>query len=222
MNVLLKTKMIMKKFAMMLMALTMMVTSASAQELSKQQEKAVKKEVSKKLKDLKKGGYEIFGSSRTLEVALTKHYTALEKDGDNVIEVVGFSTAKSANLAAAAAQNSAANRYATQASQQVKGRVLSDMASDVSNAETEFDKFYATYEGKVQQEIRGALKPSFSVKKTDPDGRISVQAFYLVYENAASRARIKALEASMKESEAAQKYAQKVSDFVNERVAPTE
>lgn len=212
----------MKKFAMMLMAFTLMVTSASAQQLSKQQEKAIKKEVGKKLKDLKKGGYEIFGSSRTLEAALTKHYTALETEGDNVREVVGFSTAKSANLAAAAAQNSAANTYASDASKQVKGRVLSDMASDVSNAETEFDKFYATYEGKVQQEIRGALKHSFSVKHLEPDGRIAVQAFYLVYENAASRARIKALQESLKESEAAQKYAQKVSDFVNERVAPTE
>ncbi len=212
----------MKKLVLMVMAAFTMLTVTNAQTLTKQQEKAVKKEVSKKLKDLKKGGYEIFGSSRTLETALTKHYTALEAEGDNVREVVGYSTAKSANLASAAAFNSAATAYASQASQQVKGRVLSDMASDVSNAETEFDKFYATYEGKVQQEIRGALKPSFSVKHNEPDGRISVQAFYLIYENAASRARIKALQESLKESEAAQKYAQKVSDFVNERVVPTE
>ena len=212
----------MKKLVLMVMAAFTMLTVTNAQTLTKQQEKAVKKEVSKKLKDLKKGGYEIFGSSRTLETALTKHYTALEAEGDNVREVVGYSTAKSANLASAAAFNSAATAYASQASQQVKGRVLSDMASDVSNAEAEFDKFYATYEGKVQQEIRGALKPSFSVKHIEPDGRIAVQAFYLIYENAASRARIKALQESLKESEAAQKYAQKVSDFVNERVVPTE
>ena len=212
----------MKKLVLMLMAVTMMLPMANAQELTKQQAKAVKKEVSKKLKEFKKGGFEIFGSSRTLETMLTKHYTTLEAEGENVTEVVGFSTAKSANLAATAAQNSAANRYATTAGQQIKGRVLSDMASDVSNAETEFDKFYATYEGKVQQEIRGALKPSFSVKHIEPDGRIAVQAYYLIYENAASRARIKSLQESLKESEAAQKYAQKVSDFVNERVVPTE
>ena len=107
--------MIMKKLFLMLMA-AMMLTTANAQNLTKQQEKAVKKEVSKKLKELKKGGYEIFGSSRTLEVALTKHYSQLEADEGNVTEVVGFSTAKSANLAAAAAQNSAANRYASTAS----------------------------------------------------------------------------------------------------------
>jgi len=212
----------MKKLALMVMAAVMTLNATNAQTLTKQQEKAVKKEVNAKLKDYKKRGYEIFGSSRTLEVALTKHYTALYAGGDDVVEVVGFSTAKSANLAAASAQNSAANRYATTASQQVKGRVLSDMASDVANQETEFDKFYATFEGKVQQEIRGALKPSFSVKKNDPDGRISVEAYYLVYDKAATSARLKALEAAVKESEAAQKYAQRISDFVNERVVPNE
>jgi len=212
----------MKKLVLMLMAVTMMLPMANAQELTKQQAKAVKKEVSKKLKELRKGGFEIFGSSRTLETMLTKHYTTLEAEGDDVTEVVGFSTAKSANLAATAAQNSAANRYATTAGQLVKGRVLSDMASDVANQEAEFDKFYAAYEGKVQQEIRGELRPSFSVKCNNADGTISVQAFYLVNEKAASRARIKAFELSKNESAAAQKYAQKVSDFVNERVVPAE
>jgi len=209
----------MKKLVLMLMAAAM-VLSVNAQELTKQQAKAVKKEVSKKLKEFKKGGFEIFGSSRTLETVLTKHYTTLEAEGENVTEVVGFSTAKSANLAATAAQNSASNRYATTAGQLVKGRVLSDMASDIANQEAEFDKFYAAYEGKVQQEIRGELRPSFSVKCNNPDGTISVQAFYIVNEKAASRARIKAFELSKNESAAAQKYAQKVSDFVNERVVP--
>ena len=39
------------------MAVTMMLPMANAQELTKQQAKAVKKEVSKKLKELKKGGF---------------------------------------------------------------------------------------------------------------------------------------------------------------------
>ena len=96
----------MKKLMMMLLAVCMMVTTAQAQGLTKEQAKAVNKEVKKKLKELKKGGYEIFGSSRTLETVLTKHYTTLETEGDKVIEIVGFSTAKSANVAASAAQNS--------------------------------------------------------------------------------------------------------------------
>ena len=212
----------MKKLVLMLMAVTTMLPMANAQELTKKQAKAVNKEVKAKLKDYKKRGYEIFGSSRTLETVLTKHLTAIESSEGKVVEVTGFSQAKSRNLAATAAQNSAANRYATSCSQQVKGRVLADMASDVANQEAEFDKFYATYEGKVQQAIRGELKHSFSVKHVEPDGRIAVQAFYLVPESAAASARIKALQQSVKETELAQKYAQKVSDFVNERVNPAE
>lgn len=184
------------------------------------QSKAVKKEVKAKMKDYKKRGYEVFGTSRTLESVLTKHFTTLEEKDGKVMEIVGFARAKSYNVAATAAQNSAANRYATTASAQVKGRMLADMANDVANLEAEFDKFYAAYEAKVEQEIRGELRPSFSVMKKNDDGTIQVEAFYLVDEDAASRARINAFKNSQAESAAAQKYAQRVSDFVNERVIP--
>jgi hypothetical protein len=205
----------MKKLVMILMAfcLTMPATVNA-------QSKAVKKEVKAKMKDYKKRGYEVFGTSRTLESVLTKHFTTLEEKDGKVMEIVGFARAKSYNVAATAAQNSAANRYATTASAQVKGRMLADMANDVANLEAEFDKFYAAYEAKVEQEIRGELRPSFSVMKKNDDGTIQVEAFYLVDEDAASRARINAFKNSQAESAAAQKYAQRVSDFVNERVIP--
>ena len=210
----------MKKLVLMLMAVCMTFTVAQAQELTKAQAKAVNKEVKKKLKDYKQKGYEIFGSSRTLEAVLTKHLSTLESKEGKVVEVVGFSQAKSRNLAATAAQNSAANRYATTCSQQVKGRVLADMAADVANQEAEFDKFYAAFEGKVQQEIKGELRQSFAVAKLNADGTTSVEAYYLVDDDAASRARINAFKNSQQESAIAQKYAQKLSDFINERVVP--
>ncbi len=200
----------------------MMAISLTLPATVNAQSKAIKKEVKAKLKQYKKDGYKIFGSSRTLEAALTKHYTTLETEGEKVMEVVGFSQAKSYNVANTAAQAAAANRYATQASAQIKGRILSDMANDVANQEAEFDKFYAAYEGKVQKEIKGELRPSFSVMKKNDDGTIQVEAYYLVSEDAASRARINAFKNSQAESAIAQKYAQKVSDFVNERVVPME
>ena len=212
----------MKKLVLMLMAVTMMLPMVNAQELTKQQAKAVKKEVSKKLKEYKKKGYEIFGSTMTLETKLTQHYTKLWAKEGQVVEVPGFSEARSRNLALNAAQNSAASRYATSAGQLIKGRVLADEALNSADLTAEFDKFYAAFEGKVQQEIKGELRPSFNVAKQNADGTISVEAYYLVDEEAASRARIKAFELSKNESAAAQKYAQKISDFVNERVVPAE
>ena len=210
----------MKKLVLMLMAVTMMLPMANAQELTQQQAKAVKKEVSKKMKEYKKKGFEIFGSTMTLETKLTQHYTKLWSKEGQVVEVPGFSQAKSRNLALNAAQNSAAARYATSAGQLIKGRVLSDEALNSADMTAEFDKFYAAFEGKVQQEIKGELRPSFNVAKQNADGTISVEAYYIVDEEAASRARIKAFELSKNESAAAQKYAQKISDFVNERVVP--
>jgi Tfp pilus assembly ATPase PilU len=94
------------------------------------------------------------------------------------------------------------------------------MALDVANQEAEFDKFYAAFEGKVQQEIKGELRPSFAVAKQNADGTISVEAYFLVDDDAASRARINAFKNSQTESAVAQKYAQKISNFVNERVVP--
>ena len=143
----------MKKLVLMLMAVTMMLPMANAQELTKKQAKAVKKEVSKKMKEYKKKGYEIFGTTLTLETKLTQHFTQLWAKEGQVVEVPGFSQAKSRNLALNAAQNSAAARYATSAGQLVKGRVLSDEALNTGDLSAEFDKFYAAFEGKVQQEI---------------------------------------------------------------------
>lgn len=203
---------------MILMAICLTVPAVTLNA----QSKYVKKQVKAKVKDYQKRGYEIFGSSRTLEAALTKHYMTLEEKDGKVLEIPGFSQAKSYNLAATAAQNSAAQRYATTASAQIKGRMISDMAVEVSENPAEFDKFYAAYEAKVEQEIRGELRPSFSVMHKNADGTISVEAYYILDDDAASKARINAFKNSQAESAAAQKYAERVSDFVNERVNSVE
>ena len=88
----------MKKLVLMLMAVTMMLPMANAQELTKKQAKAVKKEVSKKMKEYKKKGYEIFGTTLTLETKLTQHFTQLWAKEGQVVEVPGFSQAKSSLL----------------------------------------------------------------------------------------------------------------------------
>jgi hypothetical protein len=43
-----------------------------------------------------------------------------------------------------------------------------------------------------------------------------MQTYFIINEDAACKARIRAMENAARESEAAQKYAQKVSDFVRE------
>ena len=205
---------------MFLMAFCLMMPVVNAQN-SKALSKAVKKEYKTKMKEFKKGGWKLYGSTRSLDVALLTHYEKLAKDGDETDEIMGnCSQFKSKNVGHQTCVNNAANLYAQQAGRQVKGRIGSDIAGNADDVAAEFDHFYAAYESLVQKEINGELQESFSVIKENKDGTFEMQTFFVVSESAATRARIRAYENALKESEAAQKYAQKVSDFVRKGFEP--
>ena len=210
----------MKKILFVLLMMAIMCPSiASAQ--NKALQKAYKKEYKTKMKEYKKEGWKIYGSSRSLDVALLSHYDKLNQS-DNNYEVVGIAgTFKSKNVGKQMATNNACNQYATQAGSHVKGRVVSDMAANADDVSAEFDNFYAAYERLVEKEIRGELKESFSIIHDKGDGTFEMQVYFIVSEDAASKARIRALENIAKESEAAQKYAEKVSEFVREGFDPS-
>ena len=210
----------MKKIIMFLMAFSLMMPVVNAQN-SKALSKAVKKEYKTKMKEFKKGGWKLYGSTRSLDVALLTHYEKLAKDGDETYEIMGnCSQFKSKNVGHQTCVNNAANLYAQQAGRQVKGRIVSDIAGNADDVAAEFDHFYAAYESLVQKEINGELQESFSVIKENKDGTFEMQTFFVVSESSATRARIRAYENGLKESEAAQKYAQKVSDFVRKGFEP--
>lgn len=200
----------------MLLAMTMFIpVTTNAQ--NKALEKALKKEYKTKMKEYKKEGWKVFGTSRSLEVALLTHYDKLTTLGENGYEVVGICARyKSDNVGHQAAINNACNTYARNAGSAVKGRVVSDMASNGDDTSSEFDHFYAAYETLVEKEIKGELQESFSIYKTLGNGEKTMQTYFIVNEDAATKARIRAYENALKESEAAQKYADKVSQFVRE------
>lgn len=200
---------------MLLVIFTIMPVSINAQ--NKALEKALKKEYKTKMKEYKKEGWKVFGTSRSLEVALLTHYDKLTTLGENGYEVVGICARyKSDNVGHQAAINNACNTYARNAGSAVKGRVVSDMASNGDDTSSEFDHFYAAYETLVEKEIKGELQESFSIYKTLANGEKTMQTYFIVNEDAATKARIRAYENALKESEAAQKYADKVSQFVRE------
>ena len=211
----------MKKLIFLLtLALTFPTVAFSQNDLLN---KALQKEYKTKMKEFKKGGWEIFGSSRSLEVALLNHYDKLNKGGDNVYEIVGIASAfKSKNIGRQMAMNNACVIYSSQAGSQVKGRVVSDMGADAENLTVEFDHFYAAYERAVEKEIRGEIKESFSIIRQNKDGSYEMQSFFLFDEDSALNARVKAFENAAKESVAAQKYADIISKYINEKVNPSE
>lgn len=213
-------KVILALVAIMICAVTFDATAQNNKAL----EKALKKEYKKKMKEYKKEGWQIFGSSRTLEVALLKHYEAL--NNEDVREVFATTTSTNQNIGSDKLEMNAATKYAKQAGMRVKGRIVEDMGSVITPEEAqEFEHFYEAYEAAVDKEIRGELKLSYSLyrkaKVGDKDG-YEFRAYYLVDEESATRARIRAFENAARESEVAQKYAEKVSDFIKEGFPVTE
>lgn len=207
----------MKKILTLLLAICFF-TPVYAQNYDKMTEKAQKKEVKQKMKDYKKAGYTIMGS-RTMEVALTRHYSKLNKLGDDGIVFDGISTrTKSKNIGEQMAINNATIKYAQKAGSTIKGRVVSDGFANSTEAEGEFDKFYQAYERLVEQKVKNALVPSYSVIKDNGDGTYEIQAFFIVDESIARVARQAALEAAIKDTSLAQKYAEKVREFANDRI----
>ncbi len=205
----------MKKLLVILLAMVLAVPAANAQ--NKVLEKALKKEYKSKMKEYKKEGWKLFGSSRSLDVALLKHYEKLEELGEEGMEIVGICPKyKSDNVGRQAAINNACNEYARSAGSHVKGRVVSDLATNGVDTSEEFDKFYAAYESLVEKEIKNEMKLSYAICKDLGNGEKTMQMYFIVNEEAATNARIRAYEAAARESAAAQKYAEQVSSFIKE------
>lgn len=211
----------MKKLFVCLMAICLglaMNVNAQSKTLAKQKAKQEKKEYKQKVKKYQKEGWDIFGSSHTLEMSLLNHYEALEKEG--VTEVVGYATSANKNIGKDKLMMSACVTYAQQIGSYVKGRIVEDMGSIVSTEEMEeFEHFYAAYENAVKAEIRGELRPSYTIyRQTTVQGKqvFEFEGHYIVDEVAASKARIRAFKNAAKESAVAQKYADSVSNFINE------
>ncbi len=206
----------MKRIIAIILAVIVMLPAAMAADTNKQLKKARDKERKEVVKRLKKGGWEIFGSTRSLDVALLSHWDKLDKS-DDAREQVGVSTrSKSKNVGMQMAINNACTSYASKAGSSIKGRLVSDMAGDGIDTDAEFEHFYAAYERLVEKEIKGEMDQSFSVIRTNPDGTYEIETYFIISEAAASKARIRAAEQALKESEAAQRYADKVSEFVSE------
>lgn len=210
----------MKKLFVCLMAILIGISfTASAQSNhAKMKAKEAKKMYKKKVNEYKKDGFKIFGSTYTLEYALLDHYEALEKDGVSQIS----SSAKSTNktIGRERLQMSACSTYAESVGSQISGRITEDMGQTLTPEElSDFDHFYAAFESNVKAEIKGALRPSFMVyREIKEQGKTAYEfeAYFLIDEAGASQARIRAFKNALKESSMAQKYAEKISEFINE------
>jgi hypothetical protein len=172
------------------------------------------KELKEKKKEYSRDGWKLTGTSHSLDVALFEYFEKLY-EGDNRELAGEVSACKSINVCKQAAYNQALITYANLAGSSVRGLINSDINSDQSNIGSEFDKMYAGYVRQVQAEIKGVLQEGYAIVK-DEGGSKQYKIFFIVNEEAASKARIRAIEQAAKETEVAQQYANKIADFVRE------
>lgn len=204
----------MKKLAYVFLALAFILPSVATAKtpLEKAREKAYKE----KLKEYKKDGWKPMGS-KTMELVLLEHYDKLAKLGANGHEVEGISTkTKSLNTGKQMAINNAVVTYGQEAGSTLQGRVVSDMSASGTDPDAEFENFFAAYERLVEKEIRGEMEPSYSIQKSNGDGTYEIRTYFIVEESNAQKARLRALEEAMKNSQVAAAHADQISNFVRQ------
>ena len=168
----------------------------------------------KKLKEYKRAGWELYASSQTMKDALRNHYKALEREG--TFEVVGTANGiQNESVGRQLAWTNACISYVQQAGNLLRGRVDTD-GYTASGKKSDFVNFYAAFETLLQKEIRGEMKPSFTLIRYNDDGTSDIMSFFVVDEEAAVQARIRAMEHAAKESEAARNIASRIREFVKE------
>lgn len=181
------------------------------------QSKALKKDVKKTIKELKKAGWEVYAQATTLDYALTKYRTYMEEDEDNRIALTGLAIGKNVKIGRENAIMNGITSYANRAKAQVVGKMKSLMSSESDGmSEEEIDRFGAAYEMGVNTKIAGLVKQHFMLVR-DKDGKKEFQVFMSIDESEAKKAREEAAK-SAKQKARLQDLTDQVEDFIGEPV----
>lgn len=204
----------MKRIIAMFVVGVMLIASASAQPNTS--DKKLWKTAQKKAKEMTSAGWLVDGSM-PLENLLFKHYQKLNEDGNQEVvgNVVGNTSVTTLNQGQQWAATMAAISYSKQAGQTIRGRLTAEVGAGL-NGGPAADSFYEGYESFVEKEIQGELVRSFAVYRTKEDGGIEYRCYYIVNEDEAHQARIRAMQRAMEESEFARANAERISEFVRE------
>ena len=195
-------------------AVVAMLAFASASAQPKKTEKVLWKNAKKTAQELRQEGWKVDGSM-PLEGLLFNHYQKLlDSNTQELIgNVIGNTSVTTVNQGQQWAATMACISYSKTAGQTVRGRLVSEVGAGLAGSPSA-DSFYEGYESKVEKEIRGELKRSFSLFREKKEGGIDYKVFYTVNEENAHKARIRAMQMIAAESEFARANAEKISAFV--------
>jgi len=217
---------IMQKIITLMLTLTLLVfqpitlSDLSAQS-AKTRQKELNKQYKKQIKNYKKEGWKLFGSSNTIEVALIEHYDKLN-EGMIEFEVTTISTSKS--IGKEKLHMAACAEFAKQLAGDFQGHITEDLgevlrqnAADDANAKS-IETLCAAYENSVARSFKGELKLSYGVFRENVmnNGKkmYEFKAYYLINPGAVERASLTAFEEAAKESAILRAHATQVSEWI--------
>ncbi len=185
------------------------VTVANAQS------KALKKDVEKRAKELKKEGWKLQGSTATLEYVLTKYRMYMEEDEENRIALLGVAVSKNAKIGRDNAVLNGISDYASREKASIVGKMKSVASSDASKASAieEIDKFGAAYETSINVQIPSLIKQHFTLVRTNKDGNMEFNVYMSIDQKEAKEAQRKAAEEARKQA-ALGKLSEDVKSFL--------
>ncbi len=185
------------------------VTVANAQS------KALKKDVEKRVKELKKEGWKLQGSTATLEYVMTKYRVYMEEDEENRIPLLGVAVSKNAKIGRDNAVLNGISDYASREKANIVGKMKSISSSDASKADAieEIDKFGAAYETSINVQIPSLIKQHFTLVRTNKDGNMEFNVYMSIDQKDAKEAQRKAAEEARKQA-ALGKLSEDVKSFL--------
>ena len=211
----------MKRFFIMLFS-TLLIFSAVSNAKEKTLSKEWEKEYKSQLKKLKKEGWDIYGSTRSLKSALLSHFEKRcelrDKPGESGSEVMGVASVSDSRSETLLWQKAITNAYSTFASNFVE-HVAMDIFEDMLQKDgKEIDDFRATYTSEVEKEIKGELQPSFAIIKKANENQTDMRVFYIVDKNAALKACLHAIDNVTGKSGFIQKNEQQILDIIKRAI----
>lgn len=181
------------------------------------QSKALKKDIKKTAKELKKDGWQLLANATTLEYALTKYRTYIEGDEDNRIAITGIAEGRNPKIGRENAIMNGISSYAARAKAQVAGKLKSVISSEqVDVTQEEIDNFCAAYEMEVNTQLSGLVKQHFVLVRNNGNKK-DFQVYMSLDESVAKKARETAGRRAQ-QNEALKGISEQVNTVVAEKV----
>ncbi|MDE5595391.1 MAG: hypothetical protein K2I89_07460 [Muribaculaceae bacterium] len=197
----------MKKILLIGLICLQCICSFSVQAQSKDEKKAIKKE----LKALEKDGWKS-SKSGGLALAMSKHSQRLNSD-PNLEELSGMAfDVSTPKIGESKAREDAISQFVDYCGSMVRGRITSD-TRDVNGVEA--DNIVAGYERILSQAFQKELIPSY-YRYREVNGKYQVVGYFLFNLKSVQKSSDDALKEAMEEAGKAFDYGNSISDFIKE------